>query len=397
MGNKYQRTLIACYLGFITQAITANFTPLLFLTFASAYGISLGTIALIPAVFYLTQLAVDIICAEVVDRIGYRKCVIASEVCSAAGLILMAILPELLPNPFTGLIISVVVYAVGSGLIEVLVSPIVEACPFERKEAVMSLLHSFYCWGFVGVIVLSSIFFHFFGIARWKLLACLWAIVPLANIYNFAVCPLEHPAGNEKGAGLPALLKRPLFWISLVLMGCAGASEIAMAQWASAFAESALGLTKTVGDLTGPCLFAVAMGTSRAFYGKFGGRINLIGFMLFSGILCLASYLLAALSAAPAAGLAGCIACGFSVGIMWPGTISICSPRIPDGGTALFAMLAMAGDLGGAFGPALVGAVSQHAGNRLQSGLLAGIVFPLVLVAMLLVLLHSGRQWHPRV
>ena len=384
--QKYNKTLLACYLGFITQAITANFTPLLFLMFNKSYEVSLGKIALIPAVFFLTQLVVDIICAQVVDKIGYRKCIITSCLCSAAGLVLLAFLPDLFSDPFVGIIISVVVYAIGSGLIEVLGSPIVEACPFEHKEAVMSLLHSFYCWGSVGVIVISTLFFKFAGIDNWKILACIWAVIPLYNIYNFATCPIEQPNGGEKGMGLVALFKLPLFWVAVILMICAGASELSMAQWASAFAESALGLSKNIGDLAGPCLFAVAMGTVRAIFGKFGHKLNLMHFMIFSGALCLVSYLLASLSSVPILGLLGCIFCGFSVAIMWPGTISICSPRIPKGGTALFAMLAMSGDLGGAAGPAIVGNISQVFSNNLKAGLLAGTIFPVVLIVMILLI-----------
>ena len=387
LQKKYNKTLLACYLGFITQAITANFTPLLFLMFNKNYGVSLGKIALIPAVFFMTQLVVDIICVRAVDKIGYRKCIITSCLCSAAGLILLAFLPELFPDPFVGIIISVVVYAIGSGLVEVLGSPIVEACPFDHKEAVMSLLHSFYCWGSVGVIVISTLFFKFVGIDNWKILACIWAVIPLYNIYNFATCPIEQPNGGEKGLGLVELFKLPLFWISIILMICAGASELSMAQWASAFAESALGLSKNIGDLAGPCLFAVAMGTVRAIFGKVGHKMNLMRFMIFSGALCVVSYLLASLSENPMLGLLGCILCGCSVAIMWPGTISICSPRIPKGGTALFAMLAMSGDLGGAAGPAIVGNISQAFSNNLKAGLLAGTIFPLVLIVMILLVL----------
>lgn len=303
---------------------------------------------------------------------------------------MLAFLPEVFSSPFTGIVISVVIYAIGSGLIEVLVSPIVEACPFEHKEATMSLLHSFYCWGAVSVIVLSTLFFNFAGIQNWKLLACLWAIVPVINIFNFATCPIEHPTGGEKGMGILALFRLPLFYLAVILMICAGASELSMAQWASAFAESALGLSKTAGDLAGPCLFAVTMGTCRAIFGKFGAKINLSKFMIGSGVLCVISYLLASLSPLPVIGLLGCILCGFSVGIMWPGTISLCSPRIPRGGTAFFAMLAMAGDLGGSAGPAIVGNISQAAGDNLQRGLLAGGIFPVILITA--VLLLTSRQ-----
>ena len=386
MVKNYKKTLIACYLGFITQAIAANFAPLLFLKFHKDYGIPLGKIALISTMFFLTQLIVDVLCAKYVDRIGYRKSVVASEVCFAAGLVGLAFLPEMFSDPFIGIIISVIVYAIGSGLLEVLGSPIVEACPFEHKEAVMSLLHSFYCWGSVGVVVLSTLFFAVFGIDNWKWLACIWALLPLYNIYNFATCPIEHLTEEGQGMKIGSLLRVPLFWVSIILMVCAGASELSMAQWASAYAESALGLSKTIGDLAGPCMFAVTMGISRVIYGKYGDKMDLMKFMLGSGSLCLVCYLMASISPNPVVGLIGCIVCGFSVGIMWPGTISISSKQLPTGGTAMFALLAMAGDLGGAFGPSLVGNITQQANDNLQKGMLAGCVFPLVLIIALLIM-----------
>lgn len=377
---NYKKTLIACYLGFVTQAIAANFAPLLFLTFHNNYNISLGKIALISSVFFITQLIVDILCARFADTIGYRNCVVGSQLLSAVGLIGLAFLPQVTPDPFAGIIFSTVLYAIGSGLTEVLVSPIVEACPFEHKEAAMSLLHSFYCWGAVGVILLSTLFFALFGIENWRWLSCIWAVIPLCNVFNFAVCPIEHPTEDGKGMSIGSLLKVPLFWLSILLMVCAGASELSMAQWASAFAESALGLSKSMGDIAGPCMFAVTMGISRSLYGKYGEKIDLMKFMIGSGALCLACYITASLSEIPLLGLVGCIVCGFSVGIMWPGTISICSAKIPSGGTAMFALLAMAGDMGGALGPAVVGNISQNAGDNMQKGMFAGCVFPLVLI-----------------
>ena len=391
MSKNYKKTLIACYLGFITQAISANFAPLLFLKFHNDYQIPLGQIALISTLFFLTQLIVDILCSYFADRIGYRKCVIASELCAAAGLVGLAFLPDLTPNPLTGIIVSVITYAIGSGLIEVLGSPIVEACPFEHKEAVMSLLHSFYCWGSVGVILLSTVFFAVFGIDSWKWLACAWAMIPLYNIYNFATCPIEHTTEDGKSMGTGRLLRIPLFWIAIILMVCAGASELSMAQWASAYTESALGFSKAMGDLAGPCMFAVTMGISRVIFGKYGDKLDLMRFMMGSGVLCLSCYIAASISNNPIIGLIGCILCGFSVGIMWPGTISICSGRLPEGGTAMFALLAMAGDLGGAFGPSLVGNITQNAGNDLRKGMLVGCVFPLVLILSLIMLKNMRK------
>ena len=386
-GQKnYKKTLTACYLGFVTQAISANFTPLLFLTFKDAYGMGLEKLALIPLVFYFAQLLVDIASASFVDKIGYRACAVAAQLLSAAGLASMAVLPELFPAPFMGILIAVVLYAMGSGLIEVLVNPIVEACPFENKDGMMSLLHSFYCWGAVGVILGSTLFFAAFGVASWKTLALLWALVPLYNTLNFIACPIERPAEDGERMGGGKLLRTPLFWLLILLMVCAGASEVSMAQWASAFTESATGVSKTVGDLAGPCLFATLMGFSRVLYGKLSERLDLTRTMLLCGALCVACYLLAALSASAVIALAGCALCGVSVGIMWPGAIRLSSQKYPGGGTAMFAFLALGGDFGATMGPAMVGGISDLAGGDLRVGLLAAAAFPLVLVVALAVL-----------
>lgn len=392
MEKNYKKTLRACYFGFITQAIVANFTPLLFLKFHTEYGIPLGQIALISTTFFFTQLIVDILCAKYVERIGYRRAVVVSEAASAVGLIGLAFLPDLLPSPLAGIIVSVIIYAIGSGLIEVLVSPIVEACPFENKESVMSLLHSFYCWGTVAVILISTLFFNVFGISNWKWMACIWAILPLYNIYNFMTCPIEYLVEDGQGMSVRELLKSPLFWTGIILMICAGASEISMSQWASAFTESALGIEKRMGDLAGPCMFAVMQGVSRVIYGKYGNRIDLTKYMMGSGALCLICYILASVSHNPLLSLVGCIMCGFSVGIMWPGTISIMSKRLPVGGTAMFALLAMAGDIGGSVGPAAVGIVTQSANDNLQVGMLSASVFPFVLIMMLLLMRRQNKR-----
>ena len=384
-NRKYQKTLAACYLGFVTQAIAANFAPLLFLTFQNTYGISLEKIALIPVVFYLTQLLIDLGATKFADKIGYRICVVTSQVVSAAGLVLLAVLPEILPIPFLGILIAVVFYAIGSGLIEVLVSPIVEACPFENKDGRMSLLHSFYCWGAVGVVLGSSLFFAVFGTENWRILSLVWALVPLVNIFQFLTCPIEHLVESGESLPLRKLLQLPLLWIMILLMICSGASEATMAQWASAFTESALGVSKTVGDLAGPCLFAVFMGISRILYGKMSEKLNLAKTMLLCGLLCVACYLLASLSPLPVLGLAGCALCGFSVGIMWPGTISLSSQKCPKGGTAMFAFLALAGDFGATVSPAMVGNFSELAGGNLKIGLLTATIFPIILVVGILI------------
>ncbi len=383
---NYQKTLLACYLGFVTQAITANFAPLLFLTFRSEYFIPLDKIALIPLVFFMTQILVDFAATKFADRIGYRACVITSQAVSAAGLALMAVLPDALGDPFIGILICVVLYAMGAGLIEVLISPIVEACPFENKDGMMSLLHSFYCWGWVGVILISTLFFTVFGIENWKILSVIWAVIPFYNTFNFINCPIERLVEDGEGMRMSQLFRMPLFWLMALLMVCSGASEISMSQWASAFTESALGVSKTVGDLAGPCLFAILMGIARVYYGKMSEKLDLTKTMLFCGGLCLFCYLLASLSPLPVFGLIGCALCGLSVGIMWPGTLSISAQKCPKGGTVMFALLALAGDLGGSIGPSMVGNIASFMGGNLKYGLFFGSVFPILLIAGLILL-----------
>lgn len=393
---NYQKTLRACYLGYVTQAICANFAPLLFLTFHKTYDISLGEIALIPSAFFLTQLIVDFAAAGFADKIGYRACAAISHLLSAIGLVMLAFLPELLVSPFLGIMISVVIYAVGSGLIEVLISPIVEACPFENKESRMSLLHSFYCWGMVGVVLGSTVFFALFGLEKWRVLTLLWAIVPFCNIFNFLTCPIERLVKTGEGIGAGKLLRLPVFWLLILLMACAGAAENSMAQWASAFTEAAMGISKPFGDLAGPCLFAGLMGAARVLCARISSRVDLRKIMLLSGILCMGCYLLATLAALPALGMAGCALCGFFVGIMWPGTLSISSQICPAGGTAMFAFLALAGDFGGTVGPMMVGVVSDLVDGNLKKGLLAAVVFPAALALGLAALQNKKEESFPK-
>ena len=381
--NKYRKTKLACYLGFVTQAIVANFTPLLFLAFHREYEIPVASLALIPAVFYAVQLVTDFLCAKF-KNLDYRKSIIISEVTSALGLAGLAFLPRLFPHPLVGILLCVCIYAVGSGLIEVLCSPIIEACPFPNKEGMMSLLHSFYCWGAVGVILGSTLFFTLFGLDNWRILACLWALVPLYNIVNFATCPIEPIVADSEGMSMKELLGKRTFWLFLLLMVAAGASESTMAQWTSAFAEASLGVDKAVGDLAGPCGFAFCMGLGRLWYGKKGQKLDLSVYMTGAGVLCFLCYLTASMASLPLVAFAGCMVSGLAVGIMWPGSISITSARMPGGGTALFALLALAGDAGGTLGPSLVGIFTGSAGNNIQSGLLAASVFPLLLVLSLL-------------
>ena len=388
--DPYRATISACYLGYITQAIVNVFAPLLFLTFQRTFSISLERIALLVTVNFTVQLTVDLLAARFLREEHYRPAVVAAHILCALGLFSLGTLPFLLPSPYLGLLGAVTLYAVGGGLIEVLISPIVESCPSERKAATMSLLHSFYCWGCVGVILLSTLFFSLLGMDRWPLLACLWGLLPLINAFRFIRVPIAPLVEEGHSLSISGLARQRTFWLAALLMVCAGAAEQGMSQWASAFAESGLGVSKTIGDLAGPCLFAVLMGLARVGYAKFSGKIHLQAFMLLSGLLCVVSYLLAGLSPSPVLGLLGCGLCGLSVGVMWPGTLSLSSAAVPTGGTALFALLALAGDLGCAGAPTLIGFVSGAAGNDLRTGLLAGLVFPLLL--LLWAFRKTGRQ-----
>ena len=363
MKLTYRHTIRACLTGYIVQAVIVNFAPLLFLTFQASYGIPLTQITMLVTVNFGVQLLVDLLSAGFVDKIGYRVSIGIAHLTAAAGLIMLAVLPDVLPTPFYGLLAAVVVYAVGGGLLEVLVSPIVESCPTDNKAGTMSLLHSFYSWGQVGVVLLSTVYFAVFGTARWKIL----------------------------GLSLRELFSRRIFWLFFLMMLCAGASEQAVSQWASTFAEQSLGVSKTVGDLAGPMAFAVCMGVARSFYGKYGEKVDLDGFMIGSAALCVLSYLLLSLVPVPALGLVGCALCGVSVGIMWPGTLSKAAATLRGGGTAMFALLALAGDLGCSGGPTLAGMVSAAAGDELRAGLLAAVVFPLVLLLGLLLLWRKKR------
>lgn len=392
MKDKYQNTMYACFVGYIVQAVVNNFVPLLFLTFESSYGIPLSQITMLITFNFGIQLLVDLLSAKFVDKIGYRVSIVMAHIFAALGLAGLVVLPDLLPNAFAGLLIAVVVYAIGGGLIEVLISPIMESCPSENKEKAMSLLHSFYCWGHVGVVLLSTLFFWFFGIANWKILALLWVIIPVCNGILFCKVPIAPLIEEgETGMSLRELCKNRIFWILMLMMMCAGASEQAVSQWASTFAEQGLGVSKTIGDLAGPMSFAILMGSARAFYGKFGDRIDLDKFMQASSLLCIVSYLCISLSPSPLFSLIGCSLCGLSVGIMWPGTFSKASAALRNGGTAMFALLALAGDVGCSGGPTLVGFVTGLASDDLKKGILAGIIFPILLIVGIVSLKKAKR------
>lgn len=381
--TDFKHTLYSSYAGYFVQAIINNFLPLLFLTFQNQFGFSYSKISALILVNFLVQLAVDFLSAYFIDKIGYRRCIVAAHFLAAFGLVMLGVLPFALGNAYVGVIISVFLYALGSGLIEVIISPLVEACPTENKSGSMSLLHSFYCWGQMSVIALSTLFFSVSSVENWRLLSFLWAIVPFVNGIYISLVPFPKMLEEGGKMGIGKLFKNKLFLICGVIMFCAGSCELSMSQWASAFAESGLGVSKSVGDLLGPCLFAVLMGTARVVYAKISTKVGLKTVMMGSAVLCVVSYLLASLSPWAVLSLVGCALCGLSVGVMWPGTFSLSAKEIPQGGTAMFALMALFGDLGCSIGPSAVGFATSVFGDELKYGLLCATIFPIILILAL--------------
>lgn len=413
MKLTYKHTLAACYIGYITQAEVNNLPPLLFLIFCNTFDISMGKIAVLMVANFIMQIAVDLLSSRVVDALGVRRSMIAAHICSAAGFAFMGVFPFVLSDPFAGLLLSAALNSIGGGLTEVLVSPIVDSLPGDAKSSAMSLLHSFYCWGQVLVVLLTTLFFFVFGTENWRVLTALWAVIPLVNTFFFAavpLCPFVEEGSEE--ISMKKLFGHKLFILFCMLMLCAGASELAASQWASLFAEAGLKVSKTVGDLLGPCMFAVLMGTARLLYGIFGKKIKLIPMISASSVLCVISYLIMVFAPVPLLSLAGCALCGLSVGIMWPGVFSLASEKYPNGGTAMFSVLALAGDLGCTAGPGLVGifvklaengssllfADSGAASSGLKTGLLFAVVFPILMLAgmKLLSAAKTGKEANPQ-
>lgn len=390
---QYKSTIRACFAGYVVQAVVNNFVPLLFLTFQSQYGIPLSQVTLLITINFALQLAVDGVSVFFIDRIGYRAAAVIAHICATLGLVGLAFLPDLLPSPFAGLLLSVLLYALGGGLLEVIVSPIVESCPSDHKAQTMSILHSFYCWGSAGVIVISTLFLKIFGASSWKILAAIWALLPLANCFVFSKVPLA-PLVAEGGTGMHIgqLFRSRVFWVIMLMMLCAGASEQAVSQWASTFAEKGLGVSKAVGDLAGPTVFALLMATSRLLYGKFGAKIDLNKAMMASALLCVVSYLLIGLTNSPVLGLVGVGLCGLAVGIFWPGTFSTAAASLRGGGTAMFALMALAGDLGCSGGPTLAGAIAGAFGDNLRLGILCAVAFPALMILGILLILRTDAR-----
>lgn len=394
MQRTYKGTTVACYIGYFVQAIINNLSPILFIIYREQLGISLSAIGSLILINFLSQTVVDIISVKAVDRLGYRKIILTSHICAAFGLCLLGVLPRVMPA-FAGLVIATVISALGSGMIEVTISPIVDAIPSDRKEADMSLLHSFYCWGQMAVVALSTLFIQLLGEKYWYVLPILWACIPFCNLLNFSTLPFPKTLKEDEKTPVRKLLTSRNFIIAMILMFCAGASELAMSQWSSYFAEAGLGVGKLMGDLLGPCLFAVFMGAGRLLFGIYGHKLDLKKAMYFCAVLCIICYTVTAVSPNPLLSLFGCALTGLSVSLFWPGTFSLVSAIYPKGGAAMFGVLAILGDLGCSLGPSIVSYISTAAqsanaaltdGDALKVGLGFSNIFPVITVIGLLLL-----------
>ena len=386
MKLTYKHTVFTCYLANIGAAAANNLASLLFIIFQNEFGLSSIQLATVISVNFMTQIVVDFLGAKYADKLGYRRTVLLSASLLTLGLLSLGVFPLLMPdNMFTALCMSAVIYAIGSGLGEVILSPIIEALPGDAKESAMSIMHSFYCWGHVCVVVLSTLYFQVFGTDHWQILPMIWAIVPLTTVFLFSVTPIRSLNEDKVSLPLRKLFTVKIFWLFMLLMLCGGAAELAMAQWSSLFAESALGVSKTVGNLLGPCFFAVMMGSARALYGKYSEKLPLISAIIVCSFITCAGYLMVSLIPNPYVALIGCGIIGFGVGIFWPGTLSVASKAIPTGGAGMFAILALFGDFGCSVGPQLAAVVSEAFDNNLKIGMLACTLFPLVILISTLV------------
>lgn len=391
MRLNEKHTVSACFVAIMVQALVINLPPLLFITFEKEFDISLVKISALIAISFITQLCMDLAASRLPRLFNRRATMVLGQVAAAVGLLCLALLPEVLP-PYTALVIGTVIAAFGSGIIEVLGNPIVESCPIKNKNKILTFLHSFYCWGLVLTVVLSTLFFNLFGVENWRILVCLWACVPAINAIAFMRVPLYHMASEPQSKSENRSIFRSfIFWGLFAVMLCAGAAEQAMSQWASSFAEMGLGVSKSMGDLLGPCAFAVLMGVARTVYAKYSVKLDLAKYMMFSATLCVVAYLLAALAPHPAISLVGCAVCGFSVGIMWPGTICFACENITGGGVKMFALLALAGDIGCTLGPTSAGFIAECFGNDLRASFIFASVFPILMLILIPVILKNTK------
>lgn len=399
----YKHTTLACYIGYITQAIGINFMPILFTIFKEEFSLSYSELGSLVVINFVTQILTDIFSTKYVDRLGFRRTSIPCQLLCFLGLMLLCILPSVMANSFLALAIATIVYAVGGGMVEVIISPIIDSMPSDDSTGAMSLLHSFYCWGQLGIVLLTTLAIKLCGNDVWRPLALILSLIPLINMLLFIKVPLPETE-NETRTPIKALISNKAFLAAMILMVGAGAAEQVIAQWSSLFAQTGLGVDKTLGDILGPSLFAVFMIIGRTYFGVMGERLDLRRSLLYSSVLCIFCYIVTALSASPLLALAGCALTGLSVSLMWPGMLSLASSKFPHGGAAMFGVLAIFGDLGCSIGPMLTGFISDFAQKlpvlseisqtsfltaeqiSLKAGIFSGIIFPVIMIPGLIIL-----------
>lgn len=383
MSSKYRSTKLACYVGYIVQAVINNFLPILFIALQDVYELSYEKLARLIVFNFVTQMVTDLITPKIVEKTGYKKAAVICHGAAALGLALLGILPRFIP-PYSGIIISIIVYAFGSGLIEVLVSPIIEMLPTTDKSGNMSILHSFYCWGQAFTIIVTTFLVKVFGYGNWTIIPLVWAVLPFINMFFFMRVPVVEPEKEKKNAGFKELVRNRRFLIYMVMMLCAGATEIAMAEWASMFVQKALGVSKVVGDLTGPCAFALFMGIGRMWYAAVAKRVNFRKTLIILSTLCFICYVVVAVCNIPWVSLIFCAICGFTVSISWPGIYSAGAEEFPDGSSVMYSVFAMCGDTGCCLGPWALGIVADSFG--LNTGFAVTSVFAVIMIIAVLLL-----------
>lgn len=397
IARSYGLTKVACYIGYVVQAVVNNLLSLLFVIFnAQPYNISLEKLGSIIFINFAAQLFIDYISVFFTSRFGYKKCVVFAQATSVVGFVLLGFLPRVI-EPYFGILFSILFLAVGSGLIEVLISPIIEALPSDNKASNMSFLHSFYCWGQVLTVIGTTALVFALGNDKWFYIPFVWSIIPFINTLLFTRCDILELENNSAHSSALSLLKNKSVYKYMVFMFCAGASEITMVQWSSFFVEKGFGTEKWLGDLIGPCLFAVLMGIGRIGYGILGKKVSLERLLCYFSALCFVCYLVVALSNNGIICALGCAVCGLSVSVMWPGVISLSAEKFHSSGTAIFSLMAMLGDIGCAVGPWILGLIAEYAfdynlgrhlisalninstQSNMQLGFLICSIFPLIM------------------
>lgn len=387
---NYTPTKISAYVGYFVQAIVNNFLPILFVAFQDIYGIGYEKLGRLIVFNFITQMVTDILSPKIISLLGYRKTAVMCQLIAALGLTLAAVLPNVLPNAYIGIVLAVIVYAFASGLMEVIISPMIEMLPTSNKSGNMSLLHSFYCWGQAITTVGTTLLLSAFGYRGWTYIPLIWAIVPFINAFSFIRVPIVEPQPERKSDSFRVLFSDRRFRVFMLIMLCAGASEIAMAEWASVFAQNALGVSQIAGDLAGPCAFSLFMGLGRLLYAAFSEKISYRSTVIVLGLCCAVCYYIAAFASIPIFALAACALCGFTVSILWPGTISAGAVAFPRGDAVMFSVFAMCGDIGCCIGPWLLGVVAEH--FTLNIGFAVSSFFPLLMVALAIFFIKEQRS-----